>query len=215
MSGEPPKLGNRSSRALSDMSRRIQEIVDAAERAALEIQDEAEEEARKIIESARSEAERIAGDRESALGEISEAVKGGAERLAEQARSLAADIESATARLGEGKKAVAPASPLHAEAAAPASGGEPEAPPAGGSGGPFPTPVAYPGTRAVETPEGAEPEAGNAKPTDAVGEEPLLRATQMAVAGASRADIEEALRTEFGVSDPGAVADEILGAEAS
>jgi hypothetical protein len=107
--------------------------------------------------------------------------------------------------------------PASGEAApdASTSGVAPDVPADGGSSGPFPTPVAYPGTRAPEAPESGEPEAGNAKPAEPVGEEPLLRATQMAVAGASRADIEEALRTEFGVSDPAAVADEILGAEAS
>jgi hypothetical protein len=46
-----------------------------------------------------------------------------------------------------------------------------------------------------------------------VSEDAVLRATQMAVAGNSREEIETVLRTEFGVSDPASVTNEILGPE--
>ena len=42
-------------------------------------------------------------------------------------------------------------------------------------------------------------------------EEAILRATQLAVSGASRGEIESTLRSEFGLSDPSTVVGEILG----
>ena len=42
-------------------------------------------------------------------------------------------------------------------------------------------------------------------------EEAILRATQMAVAGSSRSEIEATLRDEFGLADAGAVVNDILG----
>jgi hypothetical protein len=42
-------------------------------------------------------------------------------------------------------------------------------------------------------------------------EEPLLRATQMAVGGSERGEIERTLRREFGVEEPNAIVDRILG----
>jgi len=42
-------------------------------------------------------------------------------------------------------------------------------------------------------------------------EEPLLRATQLAVEGARREEIEDALRREFELTEPRAVVDQVLG----
>jgi len=44
-----------------------------------------------------------------------------------------------------------------------------------------------------------------------VSEEAVLRATQLAVSGSSREEIERVLAAEFEIEDAGAVADEILG----
>jgi hypothetical protein len=44
-----------------------------------------------------------------------------------------------------------------------------------------------------------------------VPEEALLRATQMAVAGNDRAEIERTLEAEFGITDPHFITDELLG----
>jgi len=46
---------------------------------------------------------------------------------------------------------------------------------------------------------------------DGSREEALLKATQMAVAESSRAEIEEALRSDFGIENPQGIVDEVLG----
>jgi hypothetical protein len=50
-------------------------------------------------------------------------------------------------------------------------------------------------------------------PPERIPEQATLRATQMAVAGVERTEIEVMLRTEFGVEDPAAVIDRMLGPE--
>ena len=62
----------------------------------------------------------------------------------------------------------------------------------------------------------ATPLADDSPSSGRLAEEALLRATQLAVAGSGRSEIEERLRSEFDLADPRAVVDEILGgAEAS
>src|SRR2546427_454345 len=57
----------------------------------------------------------------------------------------------------------------------------------------------------------AEPETATAQATERkVPEEALLRATQMAIAGSQRAEIERVLEAEFHVVESSAVVDEIL-----
>ena len=68
-------------------------------------------------------------------------------------------------------------------------------------------PASEPGPPLAEG-EPAEPHPGRAS---GGSEEPLLRATQMAVEGTERAEIERTLRREFGVDEPGAFVDRILG----
>jgi hypothetical protein len=46
---------------------------------------------------------------------------------------------------------------------------------------------------------------------DGSREEALLKATQMAVADSSSAEIEEALRSDFGIENPQGIVDEVLG----
>jgi hypothetical protein len=52
------------------------------------------------------------------------------------------------------------------------------------------------------------PDAGD----DGVTEEAMLVATEMAVSGSDRDEIEAALRERFGTTDPGPIVDHILGA---
>lgn len=58
--------------------------------------------------------------------------------------------------------------------------------------------------------EGADEEQGDGRPGSAGAR---LLATQMAVSGASRGEIEEKLRKGFEIDDPGAILDAILGPE--
>ncbi len=64
--------------------------------------------------------------------------------------------------------------------------------------------------------EGVEPHpeaATDAAPAEKIPEQAILRATQMAVAGIERTEIELMLRTEFGVEDPAALIDRMLRPE--
>ena len=57
------------------------------------------------------------------------------------------------------------------------------------------------------------PDVRPAPKPDQVPEQAVLRATQMAVAGTERTEIEKMLRTEFDVSDPARVVEQLLRAE--
>jgi hypothetical protein len=70
------------------------------------------------------------------------------------------------------------------------------------TGGAPAEPIAYPGTARTELTNGGD--AG-------FPEEALLRATQMSIAGSSRAEIESALRDEFELDDPAVVTAQALG----
>ena len=61
--------------------------------------------------------------------------------------------------------------------------------------------------------EAAEParRRRSAPPSGVGAEEALLRATQMAIRGSRRAEIEAMLGDEFGVANPAEIVDQILG----
>ncbi|MDP9483791.1 MAG: hypothetical protein M3P84_11290, partial [Chloroflexota bacterium] len=67
------------------------------------------------------------------------------------------------------------------------------------------------GSPAVAYPGAGQPPAASSG-FDGRSEAALLRATQLAVAGSGRGEIEARLLSEFDLADPGAVIDEILGA---
>jgi hypothetical protein len=65
-------------------------------------------------------------------------------------------------------------------------------------------------------PESASAEPASSKHRSATGSQqqdraPIVRAVQMAMAGASRFEIDATLRDEFGIEDTAAILDEALG----
>ncbi len=86
-------------------------------------------------------------------------------------------------------------------------------------------PTAYPGaeevSQAAQAPENIDPHhqsmddlaAGSRSPESSLGleEQAVLKATQMAVAGESRSEIDRSLREELGFTDTGWLLDDILG----
>jgi cell division septum initiation protein DivIVA len=191
---EPGGLGLR--RSLSEATRRIEEIVDTAERVAAEILADAEAEADRYLDERRREAERLADERERTLSDLTASLERRASRLRGEIDGMVGELETAIARL-RGLAAPAPASgPLAASRGMGAAS----------------RPTAYSGQSTADTAtKSREPEIV----AEARGpEEPLLRATQMAVAGSSRDEIERTLIDEFGVSDPGSIVDAVLGADA-
>jgi hypothetical protein len=164
---------------------RLAVIVDAAERAALSVIDDAEKEAQRYLEEAKGRADRVA-----------------AERL----RELADELE----REAEGRSPAAPKlAPVDLEA-------EPAIEDAdGGSAEPAPE---------AEEPEGVERGRTvrkgpiEAVPAPAQTSHPgsaaaRLLATQMAVSGSSREEIEMRLRSGFEIEDASEILDAILGPE--
>jgi vacuolar-type H+-ATPase subunit H len=219
---------------------RLAEIVAAAERAAKHVIDEAEEEARSRIADAHEEAEQIVAARLAGLGDLTEEISAQAEALVRQAEALQGALARAKAEMQGAESSGGPATMARRE---PEPDPDPELRrPTGPSltvvGGvheepaldrgaprddlPGEEPPAREDRRLRDTAQGGEapapassqdfPEAGalgNGSPAGA-----RLLATQMAVSGSSRAEIEARLRNGFKIDDTRAILDAILGPEA-
>jgi hypothetical protein len=170
---------------------RLEAIVEAAERAAEGVIDDAETQARKYLAQARAEADRAVEGRFSELSELIDSLLGQAISLRREAEGLQVTLEEAKSRIDPGGSS----SPR---------GSEPEASPADLS------PSEVPRLRAVTEPE-APASPAEAKPADAAGAR--LLATQMAVSGSSREEIEARLRNRFEIEDTTPILDAILGPE--
>lgn len=201
MASEGSAAASQLRRSITEASRRVGEIIDDAERAAETIRSEAEEDAR-------TEAQRVVNESAAELASVVSPLVERVENLRVEAASLMDELQVVTESLRKltqpdetvAKTRVAVDEPAKAQTP------EPEVPDVGEAPDPKPdspdgpVPVAYPG-KAVTSGTGAS----------GPPEEALLRATQMAVAGNSRQEIEETLRDEFGLDDPVPVVDDILG----
>lgn len=182
---------------------RLAEIVAAAEQAARQVIDEAEEEARSRLIDAREEADRIVAARLAGLAELTDEIAAQAEALRRQSEALQWALAEAKAELG----GVDPlAGPAPSDPRAPARDLDLEA---DSNGARRP---AGPALTVVGSVADGRSEAGSGEADTAAGAR--LLATQMAVAGSSRAEIEERLRSGFATQDTGAILDAILGPEA-
>ncbi len=202
---------------------RLAEIVSAAEKAAKQVIDEAEEEARSRLVDAHEEADRIVADRLAGLAELTDEISAQAEALRRQSEALQRALAEAKAELGGteslggsalmGRRAFdrdpAPRPEPESDARRPVGpaltvvGGVAGEKPKADDGGPAEArangaglAAAAGGLEEIATPAGAR-----------------LLATQMAVSGSSRAEIEARLRNGFAITDPGAILDAILGPE--
>jgi vacuolar-type H+-ATPase subunit H len=177
---------------------RLAEIVAAAEQAARQVIDEAEEEARSRLSDAQEEADRIVAERLAGLVELTEEIDSQAEALRRQAEALRRALAAAKAELGGAEPTDGPAV-MGRRRSDP--GAEPEEdgrrPPA-----PALSIVGTPREEGADAPTSVGASAGA-----------RLLATQMAVSGSSRAEIEARLRDGFAIEDTGAILDAILGPE--
>ncbi len=176
-------------RSLGQATDRIHEIIDAAERVAIEIRSDAEAEATAYLAERRREADALAAERTRSLDALASTLAESAERFKRQAAGMLADLDRVIEQARSG-------------------GGE-----SNSSSTPEP-PVAP--LRAAPEPEDAAPAPALAadRPSQSEGDqtsEALLRATQMAVTGKERDEIVAALRADFPGVDADAVTDEILG----
>jgi vacuolar-type H+-ATPase subunit H len=185
MSGDPRDLSSEKRALRADTAERLEAIVKAAERAAESVLDDAEAEAQRYLAEARAEADRMTADRVAELSGVVDSLLGQANSLREEAERLQKALEEAKAQVAQEGQ----------------GRDEPEAPA---------TQPEVPRLRAVaerdETPEEAEE-----RRTDAAGAR--LLATQMAVSGSSREEIEQRLRNGFQIEDTDAILDAILGPE--
>ncbi|HEX8754444.1 MAG TPA: hypothetical protein VF731_13610 [Solirubrobacterales bacterium] len=174
---------------------RLGQIVEAAERAAEAVIDDAEAEARRYLDDARARADRLVAERVQEAGELTDSLIARAEEIRRQAEALVDALEEARSRLAGEAEGEEPASPprtsrSHLSAV---------------------TPVARPRLVADDS-EREEPLAASAAPNGTPAAARLL-ATQMAISGSSRQEIELRLRNGFEIEDTAAILDAILGPE--
>lgn len=196
---------------------RLAEIVAAAEKAAKQVIDEAEEEARSRLIDAREEADRIVSDRLAGLAELTEEISAQADALRRQSEALQRALAEAKAELG-GAESLGGSAPMGRRAADRDDDPVPESNGARKPSGPALTVVPI-GEREPDADKETGEETGedssfNGAPTEtATPAGARLLATQMAVSGSSRLEIEERLRNGFAIKDTRAILDAILGPE--
>jgi len=188
--GRRDDLPKKQKELRSTTAERLEGIVEAAERAAESVIDDAEAQARRYLTQARAQADRITERRMEDLSHLIDALLG-------QATALQREAERMHTVLEEAKFRIDPEQPDEAEEEAPPTE---EAAPA----------PEVPRLRAVAQSDEPAP-ASEAPQADAAGAR--LLATQMAVSGSSREEIEQRLRNRFEIEDPTPILDAILGPE--
>jgi hypothetical protein len=186
--------------SVSSATQRIHAIIDAAEKAAAGIIEDAEAQARRYLEESRRRSERFAEERAQELSEVTDSLIERAESVKRQSDELIAALGNARRQLEDRVfDDLGPVSPAEA--------------PDVGETGRQPAPHLKP-VDPVPAPAEPTPAAGPEADSTLSGESSAparLLATQMAVAGSSRAEIESRLRSEFGIEDVGGMLDAILG----
>lgn len=175
----------------ADTAERLEAIVEAAERAAESVIDDAEAQARRYLAQARAEADRMSDGKLLELSDLVETLIGQAASLQQEAERLQATLEAAKSRIDGEESRSAPEPPRVDERPE-----EPQAPRLRAVGEEEPAP-------AVPAPAPDRVDAAGAR----------LLATQMAVSGSSREEIDERLRNRFEIEDTTAILDAILGPE--
>jgi hypothetical protein len=213
----PPALeaggtGSELRRAVTDATTRIQEIIDTAERVAVQIRTDAEASAGAYLEERRRAADLLVAEQMRVLAALAHELSDHAASLGRQSETIVAALEGAVARLRTASVSPGPERAHHrgAEAGVPAEAPGPDLPPKRG-----PEPASESRPEPGPEPQAAPPPA--AAPAQPIVDSPdaaLLRATQLAVAGSGREEIEAALRRDFGIDEPGEVLDRILGPDA-
>lgn len=178
--------------AAASTAERLAAIVEAAERAAVKVIDDAEKQARQQLEQAQAEAERAVADRLASLSDLTDSLVAEAESIRSQSERLLSSLQEAKRRFaaeagagGDDRSSERPSRFSHLTTVAAVDEPDEAAP-------------AQPqrGTEERGTPAGAR-----------------LLATQMAVSGNSREEIEARLRNGFDIEDTASILDAILGPE--
>jgi vacuolar-type H+-ATPase subunit H len=207
---------------------RLAEIVAGAEQAAKQVIDEAEAEARARLSDAHEEADRIVAERLATLAAVTDEISAQAEALRRGAEALQAALARARMEVG-GAEAFGGSTTQRPEPTSEADGQRPIGPSLTVVGAPLPgsppapdpglVPDRAPAPDREPSPEReAEPPA--AESSDAAAPAQIgtpagarLLATQMAVSGSSREEIETRLRVGFAIDNTQPILDAILGPE--
>jgi hypothetical protein len=209
-------------RSVSIAAERIQEILDTAEHVAEGIQTEAKAEAERYLAQKRSEADELAESQAQRLEQALDPLRAQLRTIERTSAEMVSAVEAAIAST-RGTSVDSPKPrPVEVEAEAETEQPEPEsaleldedAAPAPRKPVPVPAPRAYAGTG--RGPDSAwEPEPPSRDAATARGaelrESAVIRATQLAISGSARSEIEAALREDFGFEDPRPIVDEVLG----
>ena len=183
---------------LADMAGRLQQVFDATDRAVAEIQAEAEAEAARYLEQRNAEADRMADARVREAERIAEIRRQEANAAIQERLKNLADAVAELVRQAERLK-IDLLAPEPSAASTGAGEAEPEAEAESG----------------VSNVTSIAPLSSSGRHVESAAlEEAMLRATQMAVAGSTRKEIEVVLRDEYRVLAPGPIVDEILGPNA-
>jgi vacuolar-type H+-ATPase subunit H len=166
-----------------EAAERIEAIVEAAEQAAGKVIDDAEDRAREQLADAEAEADRLVSSRLASLSKLTDALISQGETIRRQTESLLAALEEAKAEIG-----IDPGPDF--DLAEPPRAARPSH------------------LAAVAEPAEPRPERESGTPAGA-----RLLATQMAVSGNSREEIELRLRNGFEIEDTTSILDAILGPE--
>lgn len=217
---------------------RFEPVLEAVERAAQGILDEAQSEAERRVGEAEARAERIARERAAEVSRVSDELLALADRVRAKADELLAAIDDALADLGERADRPVEAADADSEDPDTWAGGAapPSAEPTSeevkrespisalrerfGRAAQAPRQVPIPPR---EAPRRSMPPAAAPRPRrvgsagsgateregSAASEGAILLATQMAVSGATRDQIESRLRDDFGIEDPSAILERI------
>ena len=180
--------------SLSAAAERIRQMLVTAEAVSEDIRREAVVEAERYLAERRREADQVVAARREQLQRALETLRTEGREITERLAAVTAALERALA------------DPPGSDPVAPAPAPEPS-----------PEPNAAPSAEAV-APAAGEPEPGReprpSTPSTAhTRQRALIRATQLAVQGVKRAEVEQTLEREFELADSAAIVDEILGSD--
>jgi hypothetical protein len=208
----------------ADSEARAKAIVEAAERAAAEILADATRDAERRVQDARGRAEAIGRERVEMMSALSDALLEQATTVKRQADVLIEALDRVIATLEQERNRPSRPPPQPPRTAPPrrTPAPRPAAPAPRPAGPPRPSapaaqrPPAPPpkgsDPRGTEQPRAQDPQRPKRKPvSEGMAEGARILATQMAVAGSTRAEILVRLRKEFGIEDPEPIVDGVVG----
>jgi hypothetical protein len=201
---------------------RVQLIIDAAEKAGAGIIEDTETHARRYLEESRRRAKAMAAERAKAISELTDSLLAQAETVKRQSDDLISALDGAKGEIaveveppvklaaGGGPLPRPPIAPYGAMRVSRLSGPhEPEqSPEAEPRRSPFRLHSVPEVTRLRDAPAASDealPETEGPMPAGA-----KLLATQMSVAGSSREEIEDRLRSDYGIDEAASMLDSVL-----